>query len=350
HAPLEVAAVPRPAVDTDFVVPPLAVVATSEDGSGPRSSTPKLAQISEKSRRRFEALRGFVEWAGRSSGQAALSYVASRQPAAGKRDPRTAPIGLPTDPLAGTTTRPVSPVEPLPTNTSGDPTTTTTSGEGLAAATDVDVPTEVATKLASSTGAARKNPPSISGGPHGWGAGILRGAQAFAQLENGHFFVGRVQKVEEEELVMTWGQAEISFLPGDLQKLLPLATQEVDILRGGPEGYVKLKNQNKIWGQILEDLPDVVTIQKGEHRIVIPKVAVAQVTKQKEAQVRLGRNDQDWSEDSLPQAEPDLPNVQVEPELQSGAIRVQLDSDTQKSRSDELRARIRKAVPVGPMR
>lgn len=176
----------------------------------------------------------------------------------------------------------------------------------------------------------------------------MRGAQAFAQLQNGHFFVGRIQKVSDDELMMSWDKAEITFLPGDLQKLLPVAAKELEMLKGGSQGFVKLKNQNKIWGKIFEDLPDSITVQDGENLIVIPKVTVAQVTKQKKARVRLGRNDQDWSEQSIPRLETDLkqPTTEVEPELESGAVRVRLDTPMQ-DRVKTLRDRIRKRIPIG---
>ncbi|MCB9917500.1 MAG: hypothetical protein H6832_03765 [Planctomycetes bacterium] len=378
--PLEVADAPRPKVDTTFVVPRLDAVAggslpdatTPDTGSNSGTGTTKdpFANISARSKERYAALRDFAQWAGRTSGMMALRYAASRsgtgtdRPTDGTRttdpiasgDPSTkGDPGTKTDPNT-TKTEPNDPIRGTDDVAKTPKTGTGSQSRDGTSETNPTQPQNGANDIAKlPDGAAsdetqRKNPPSISGGPHGWGAGIMRGAQAFAQLQNGHFFVGRVQKVQEDELVMTWDQAEITFLPGDLQKLMPLASQEANILKGGPEGYVKLKNQNKIWGQILEDLPDVVTIQKGEHRIVIPKVAVAQVTKEKRAEIRLGKNDQDWSEDALPQVESDLPEVKVEPELQSGAIRVQLDTGTMKERSDHLRERIRRVFPVNPGR
>ncbi|MCA8970150.1 MAG: hypothetical protein KDC95_10215 [Planctomycetes bacterium] len=382
--PLEVADAPRPKVDTTFVVPRLDAVAggslpdaTNPDtGSKTGTGTTKdpLANISERSKERYAALRDFAQWAGRTGGMMALRYAASRSGAADPATGTDRPTNdtSTTDPVAkgdpGTKTDPITTTEPndpilggpipgRPDDVAKTPRTGTDSqrrnGANDTNPTRPQGGTDDVAKVPDGAAAdetQRKNPPSIAGGPHGWGAGIMRGAQAFAQLQNGHFFVGRVQKVQEDELVMTWDQAEITFLPGDLQKLMPLASQEANILKGGPEGYVKLKNQNKIWGQILEDLPDVVTIQKGEHRIVIPKVAVAQVTKEKRAEIRLGKNDQDWSEDALPRVESDLPDVKVEPELQSGAIRVQLDTGTMKERSDHLRERIRRVFPVNPGR
>lgn len=378
---LQVANVARPKVDSSFTVPRLGpndkVATTTPEIGDPKVGDPKTGNPTQnptdgtevvakstpsaRSKRNFESLRAFAAWSGRAGGGLALRWLASRRSAASGTDSKTGPKIIaskttPGDTQPETGEKVASTGTPPDTGTTKQPVTAmqpeNIGEKALAKSGSPEVgrqpatPRDPATPSAATAG---KNPPSIAGGPHGWGVGILRGAQAFAQLENGHFFVGRVQKVDESSLLLTWGKAEITFLPGELQKLLPVASKELEMLRGGPQGFVKLKNQNKIWGQILEDLPDVVTIQKGEHRITIPKVAVAQVSKQERATVRLGRNDEDWSEESIPQVEapPAVSEPKIEPELQSGAVRVRLDMT---ERSDRLKARVKNVLRAKPLR
>ncbi len=141
-------------------------------------------------------------------------------------------------------------------------------------------------------------------------------------------------------------------MPGQLEKLIPLADAEAAVLKQGPDGYVQLKNQNKIWGRILEDLPDVVTIQTGQLQIIVPRESVLEVSKKQAAVIQLGREEEDWSDDSIPTA--DLPKSRVpelekpgEEETAAGAVRVNL-GPTPSQRAAELKRKVRSRIPAIP--
>jgi len=94
----------------------------------------------------------------------------------------------------------------------------------------------------------------------------------------------------------------------------------MDILRGSPDGYVKLKNGNKFWATILEDLPNVVTIQTGGAKITLPKSQVSQVNKKSEGDIKL---EDDWRNDELPTPVPTV-DPGLEFDAQEPTIRVRI--------------------------
>ncbi|MFQ5506209.1 MAG: hypothetical protein ACE5F1_15675, partial [Planctomycetota bacterium] len=147
--------------------------------------------------------------------------------------------------------------------------------------------------------------------------GVVRGGNALAQLKNGNFFVGRVLKLKHDTLIIGLDGGEVSFVPKDVQKVVPLADTEFRILNRSPSGYVKLKNSNKLWGKILENLPDVVTIQTGSSRIVIPRTTVLEVATNETESALSIQQKENWritpkeldSSTPIPTVEPDGPET-----------------------------------------
>lgn len=308
--------VARPAIDAAVALPGVEITEQMRVALGLGAETP--GEVSPESRRKFERLMRGLDWTLKGAGRLAIGLLPKKRAAV--------PGGR-------------SPVRPVRT---GDP---------IAAAPGAGGPGRTA---------------------KGGGRGIMtafdqnlgRGTQAFAQLHNGHFFVGRIQKIVPHELVLVLDKGEITFVPSDLDKLLPLVEAEARILRSGPSGYVRLKNQNKIWGKILEDLPDVVTIETGASRIVLPRTSVDEVSRQPDREIELGKEEEDWSNALLPEVEPSLPRPEPEIEFEppSGSIRVNLGpGNPQKEtgetepgvdlgpkppqRAEDLKNKIRKRVP-----
>ncbi|MEZ5989941.1 MAG: hypothetical protein R3F30_12610 [Planctomycetota bacterium] len=156
-------------------------------------------------------------------------------------------------------------------------------------------------------------------------ADLARGVNALAQLRNGNFFVGRVHKVEDYRITLMLERGEISFMSEELKKLIPLPEQVTQALQRSPTGYVELRNENKLWGRILEDLPDLVTIETSEkHKISIPREIVKAVKTKDLSEIRVERDAEIWRDDVLEGAE-DLPMPEVEEEPEPGSLRIRIE-------------------------
>ncbi len=312
---VEVVRSQRPRIETDLPVPGIEIseemrlaLAKADPALAPTLAQTPTKSLSDRVKRRLHRLVDTLKWLGKGAGRVAVTML----PKKGKQ-PRGG------DPTAKTPDNPrPDTVEPEP---SGPIEPTRRLPRGVLAMTD-------------------------------FSSGIVRGARAFAQLHNGNFFVGRVQKVMTDELVIEFGNnSEISFVPGDLQKLMPLAEAEERVLQSGPDGYVHLKNHNKIWGKILSDLPDVVAIQAGSAHIVLPRTSVLGIDpKEKRRGVELGKDEQDWGDEHLPKVELQaVPSVEEagEEELLSGAVRVKISgrSGAPQDNHENLRQVIRKRLP-----
>ncbi|PIE22094.1 MAG: hypothetical protein CSA62_14050 [Planctomycetota bacterium] len=155
---------------------------------------------------------------------------------------------------------------------------------------------------------------------------ILRGTQAIAQLRNGNFFVGRIHKITAVEVTLRLKEGELTLYPDQVNTLTPISDTVAKRIENSPEGWVKLRNRETIRGRIVENSAELLTIQKGGAKIVIPRKAILEVRERADPKYRLTPDDEeDWlSEDNLPRPEPADELPKVEKTLPKGAIRVDL--------------------------
>lgn len=327
---VEIVRVQRPRIATNLAIPgvtitpELRLALSQPDQPDQPDKGPAKVDVqpdkapSERAQRRYDNLVAGLKWLGTNVGRTAIRMIPK-----GKRQPAVDPSKQPVK--------------------TGDPIAKDPTGGGVGKTPKQTGDRGKTVEPIEPVLAMRKGARAMTD----FSPGIVRGARAFAQLHNGNFFVGRVQKIRPEEvLIGLANDSEITFVPGDLQKLLPLAEAEEQVLKSGPDGYVRLKNRNKIWGRILSNLPNVVTIDTGESRIILPKSTILEVSAKPRTEVELGRDEQDWGDDQLPKAEaPQVPTVEstVEEELPAGAIRVQIGSP--KENNKLLRKTIRKRLP-----
>ncbi|GEM_PF-4918045 len=160
---------------------------------------------------------------------------------------------------------------------------------------------------------------------------VHRGTQALAKLRNGNFFIGRVQKIVESELVLNIEGGEVTLIPSQLSKVIPLAHSELKLLRRAKSGVVRLKNNEKIRGTVLEDLEDFITIEDEGARIYLPRSSVLAVVRKEKGKIVVGE-DEEWLQDEVnlpvPEEETDSPLPVVEEDNEddpSRAVRIKLD-------------------------
>jgi hypothetical protein len=107
---------------------------------------------------------------------------------------------------------------------------------------------------------------------------IRPGSKAFAQLQNGNFFIGSVKGVARDALIMTVKQGEVSLPRKEVTKLTALDSTDYFDLQRATTGFLKLSNKNRLVGAILESVvDDQYIIQMRSDRIVVPRSEVEQV-------------------------------------------------------------------------
>ena len=121
-------------------------------------------------------------------------------------------------------------------------------------------------------------------------AGVRPGQRAFAQLRNGNYFIGRVKRVSADEVTLRVDTGEVTLLRRDLAQLTRLGSAERHAVEEAAQGSVRLTNDNRLVGGILQRIEDdVIVLEVRQNRVVLPASAVGEIVEGDErGGVRLG--------------------------------------------------------------
>ena len=120
--------------------------------------------------------------------------------------------------------------------------------------------------------------------------GVRPGQRAFAQLRNGNYFIGRVKRVSADEVTLRVDTGELTLLRRDLAQLTRLGSAERHAVEEAAQGSVRLTNDNRLVGGILQRIEDdVIVLEVRQNRVVLPASAVGEIVEGDErGGVRLG--------------------------------------------------------------
>lgn len=129
-------------------------------------------------------------------------------------------------------------------------------------------------------GRVEPDPPGLRAAVHPMAADLIAGSQAVVKLQNGNYFIGRVNKFDAVNLTLRLTNGEIK-LPFDrVVGLASLSESEVKSLETGKNGFVRLRNRNRLFGSIEElGLIDHVVLSNGGNRVIIPREAIEEIGK-----------------------------------------------------------------------
>lgn len=117
---------------------------------------------------------------------------------------------------------------------------------------------------------------------------LVMGSKALAQLMNNNIFFGRVKALDSVHVTLRLERGEVSLPLADIRVLTHLAFDEFESLRKqGKDGFVYLRNNNRLGGVIVAQRDDSVILQVQSNRVIIPKSAIEhiqEVDKQKGVQ------------------------------------------------------------------
>lgn len=156
---------------------------------------------------------------------------------------------------------------------------------------------------------------------HELAEGIATGNQAFAQLKNLNFFVGRVKAMDASFITLALDPGEITLAFDELTAIVPLASEEYRLMQGGQESFVRLRNSNRLFGRILATggIADNIVIEVQKNLVTIPRHAIEEIGGQSALGVQVLQDDGgDWVERLLRKKNADadksvLPSTGAEP-------------------------------------
>jgi hypothetical protein len=121
-------------------------------------------------------------------------------------------------------------------------------------------------------------------------ASVTPGSKAFAQLQNGNFFIGSVKAVAQDAITLSVKQGEVFLAREEIKRVTTLDSRDYADLQRATQGFLKLSNDNRLVGEILQSVgDDHYVIQMHSDRIVVPRSAVQQVVERQGAEgVRFG--------------------------------------------------------------
>ena len=110
---------------------------------------------------------------------------------------------------------------------------------------------------------------------------VQLGSRAFAQLHNGNFFIGMVKSFAEGSLLLRVKDGEVRLARAEVQAVTTLDSVEYAELQKATSGSLRLSNNNRLSGAILDSVvDDNYVLQMRADRIVVPKSVVAQFEQQ----------------------------------------------------------------------
>jgi hypothetical protein len=116
------------------------------------------------------------------------------------------------------------------------------------------------------------------GARHAMAANLIAGSQALVKLRNGNYFIGTVNKFDASALTLRVQNGQLHLLFDDMLNLVSLSEAEFKALQAGKNGFVRLRNRNRLFGSI-EDLglSDSIVLSSGGNRVVIPREAIEEI-------------------------------------------------------------------------
>lgn len=124
-------------------------------------------------------------------------------------------------------------------------------------------------------------------------AGLTAGDHAFVQLVNGNFFVGNVKVLRPRHLTLRLAGGEVTLRFEELRGLGTVDSPEYRNLMRMEPGVIKLQNQNRLAGSILNSDDDNVVLETATTRIVVPKAAIDEVGDEQPRDVRVEEDTDD---------------------------------------------------------
>lgn len=98
------------------------------------------------------------------------------------------------------------------------------------------------------------------------------GREAFAQLTNGAYFTGTVRRVDAAMITLALATGEIALRYDELRVLTPLEHADLSEVTSTQRGFVRLRNQQRLFGAILRDAEhDRVTLMSDGAVIDVPQ-------------------------------------------------------------------------------
>ena len=109
--------------------------------------------------------------------------------------------------------------------------------------------------------------------------GLVMGSQAIARLFNDNVVVGIVKALNSSFVTLRVKTGEVTLQRESIESLTTLAASEaVRARRGSRPGSVRLRNRNRLRGQVVETREDTVILQVDSNRVVVPIAEVQEVT------------------------------------------------------------------------
>ena len=128
--------------------------------------------------------------------------------------------------------------------------------------------------------------------------GVMPGSRAFAQLQNGNYFIGRVKVVADEHITLRVETGEVTLATAQIVQLTRLGTSDYDELQKATKGFVRLTNNNRLVGGILKRIADDhIVLEFRSNRVMLPKSAVGEIVSGEgsDDRVRIGTTSEEES-------------------------------------------------------
>ncbi len=130
--------------------------------------------------------------------------------------------------------------------------------------------------------------------PHPMSAGLATGDQAFAQMNNGNFFVGNVKTITAGLITLRVDRGEVTLDFNDLRVLGTASSPEFAAIQNSRPGFVRLANQNRLIGNIMKSGENGrVSLNIDAQQILIPAEEIEEVGRGTEAGVRITAEEED---------------------------------------------------------
>ena len=108
--------------------------------------------------------------------------------------------------------------------------------------------------------------------------GLVRGSRALAQLGNENIFVGWVKAMDSSFVTLRMDVGEITLDRSELSALLPLMSSEYEEWKNVAAGYIRLRNNNRLVGKVVEARNDSIVLMVNANRVIIPRSAIEEVS------------------------------------------------------------------------
>ena len=110
--------------------------------------------------------------------------------------------------------------------------------------------------------------------------GLVMGGQAIAKLFNENVFVGTVKALNSSFVTLRVKTGEVTLARKSIQSLTTLAASEAARTNKDVKpGSVRLRNRNRLRGQLVETRKDAVIVQVDSSRVVVPIAEVQEVSR-----------------------------------------------------------------------